>query len=207
MTLDRSRDSPLDVTSRGVAALPHPQKRTEGNQQPHDLLHSRRQLKAIGRATQDFILAHLCSNEKARELRDLNAEFPCIPDLETFRSVLDNKTWLDRGGLKREKTTMRLVLWTVRTGVWLCGQTSVFFYKTQKVLALYTHVWLSLDCSLCSGNRAGSDVSSTGCDSGQICHPSLYSNWYWIWRDFSKAHCVIQLNVAGSDVWQLLLYK
>ena len=96
VTLDRSRASPLDVISRGVASLPHPQKPTEANQQPHGLLYSRRELKAVTTASQNFILAHLCSSEKARELRDLNAAFPCIPELETFRSVLDNKTWLDQ---------------------------------------------------------------------------------------------------------------
>jgi len=92
VTLDHSRASPLDVISRGVASLPHPQKPTEANQQPHGLLYSRRELKAVTTASQSFILAHLCSSEKARELRDLNAAFPCIPELETFRSVLDNKT-------------------------------------------------------------------------------------------------------------------
>ena len=96
VTLDHSRASPLDVISRGVASLPHPQKPTEANQQPHGLLYSRRELKAVTTASQSFILAHLCSSEKARELRDLNAAFPCIPELETFRSVLDNKTWLDQ---------------------------------------------------------------------------------------------------------------
>lgn len=92
VTLDRSQTFPLDVISRGVASLPHPQKQATGNQQPHGLLYSRRQLMAVTTTTQDFILAHLCSSQKARELRDLNAAFPCIPELETFRSVLDNKT-------------------------------------------------------------------------------------------------------------------
>lgn len=40
----------------------------------------------------DFVFLQRVSGDKARLQRDLNAAFPCVPDLETFRSVLDNKT-------------------------------------------------------------------------------------------------------------------
>ena len=95
VTLDHGGGTPFHdgaIIGRGTASLHNPQKCTEDQQHIHDFLQKRGTLKTVNTAFQDFIFVNLVCGQEAKVLRDLNAAFPCIPDLETFRSVLDNKT-------------------------------------------------------------------------------------------------------------------
>lgn len=91
MTLDQSQDADFGIKAIlgcGVRHLP----RSSPDNLADDYTHGTASgVKGKSTARLDLICA-LFSEEKTQFEQDLDAAFPCIPDLETFRSVLDNKT-------------------------------------------------------------------------------------------------------------------
>jgi len=96
VTLDQNQDSGV-VPSGGVAfppSVPRPEKSAD-NAARDDLLrrcHRRPARSVTIAAAEEFKLTLLISAQKAKVLGDLDCAFPCVPENETFRSVLDNKT-------------------------------------------------------------------------------------------------------------------
>ncbi|KAK7500689.1 hypothetical protein BaRGS_00007933 [Batillaria attramentaria] len=94
VTLDQSQDAEFGVKAAlgcGVSDLPCPSSDNTSDDQLLGTHASSVSVKRKTTARLELIRA-LHSEEKVHIQQNLDAAFPCIPDLETFRSVLDNKT-------------------------------------------------------------------------------------------------------------------